>query len=194
MPKKFIYKINNQNAFSCILNSTQCTATSNTSGNRCKRKCIIGFEYCPIHLLYLKHLKIKDSLIPNSGKGLFVCNKSVGPNDIVFRKDDVICDYKGETINNAIRQQRYNGKNAPYAIELSNNNIIDCACKRGIGSLINTSPGHNNASFSINNQQHTVRIKATKNIRNNTEIYLSYGSSYRFNDGSTHITKNYYPS
>ena len=193
MPKKFIYKINNQQTFSCILNSTRCTAISHTTGNRCKRKCIIGFEYCPIHLLYLKHLKIKDSLIPNGGKGLFVCDKSVGDNDIVFRTNDIICDYKGENIDNNVRQQRYNGRNAPYAVQLSNNKIIDCACKRGIGSIINTFPGHNNASLVINNQHNTVRIKANKNIRNNTEIYLSYGNSYNLNDGSTHTTKNYYP-
>ncbi len=189
MPKKFVYKIGNQHHFDCILNSSQCTAISQSSGQRCKRKCIIGYEFCFSHLESLKHLKIKDSTIPNAGKGLFVVDKNKNENDIVFRKNDIICNYNGELINNQIRQQRYNGKNAPYAILMNQNDIMDCACKRGVGSLINTFPGHNNASFSVNNRNKTVAIKATKNIRNNTEIFLSYGNSYNFNDGSIHQTK-----
>lgn len=191
MPKKFIYKINNIENFNCILNSSRCIATGK-NGLRCKKRSIIGFEYCCIHLLLVKHLKIKPSLIPNSGNGLFVVDKQRQPNDIIFRPNDLICDYNGELINNNTKQARYANHNSPYAVQISNNNIIDCACKRGVGSVINTNPGHNNAKFSVSNQNHnpTAKIKASKNIRNNSEIYLAYGNAFNLNDGSSHITKN----
>ena len=90
------------------------------------------------------------------------------------------------------KQARYANHNSPYAVQISNNNIIDCACKRGVGSVINTNPGHNNAKFSVSNQNHnpTAKIKASKNIRNNSEIYLAYGNAFNLNDGSSNITKN----
>lgn len=189
--KEFIFKVGDDIVFRCNLNSTLCTAHSK-SGARCKRKCIIGFEYCFTHLQSELQLKIKDSDLPNAGKGLFAFDRTVGPDDIVFRAGDTICGYRGQVISTDEINERYDGYNAPYAVQINQNNAIDCACKRGVGSLANTYPGHNNARFSVNSRDRTVSIKATKNIRNGREIYLAYGNAYNMNDESSHVTKNKY--
>jgi hypothetical protein len=60
--------------------------------------------------------------------------------------------------------------------------------------MINTKPGQNNCSFSINNRNKTASVKANKNIRNKEELFLSYGNAYKLNEpGVEYFTKNYYP-
>ena len=53
----------------------------------------------------------------------FVVDKQRQPNDIIFRPNDLICDYNGELINNNTKQARYANHNSPYAVQISNNNI-----------------------------------------------------------------------
>ena len=192
MPKVFRFFITNELTTEKILNSQRCEG-HNKSGQRCKRKCIIGYEYCPTHLKSEKDLKIKDSTIPNSGKGVFVDN-STNNNEIVFRKDDKICDYNGIKTNKNNIDNEYRGKTAPYALQINNTDVIDAAGKRGVGSIINTKPGDNNCSFSIDNRNKSASVKATKNIKNGQELFLAYSRSYKLNEPDVdYYTKNYYP-
>jgi len=161
------------------LSSHRCSFIK-TNHQQCKKRSVIGFEYCTSHLTKAKHLQIRKSTIPNAGKGLFAYLENSPNNSIVFRNGDTICQYNGEHISREELMNRYQGKTAPYAFQLNQNEMIDSALDRGIGSLANTKANHNNARFSINNQNHTVSIKATKNIRNGEEIFIPYGRSYRF--------------
>lgn len=179
MPYYFTFKINNQVRYTTQVQSIQCEDHTKT-GARCKRRCIIGSPYCCTHLAYNHHLKIKPSLIPNAGKGLFAVDPLTNQNDILFRNKDTICEYRGEVINLATLNERYapGKKNtAPYAVQLSANAYEDAAKIRGVGSLANKSPNNSNATLSV--YRGRASLKATKNIRNGDEIYLSYGSDYR---------------
>ena len=176
----FQFKIGNEIVYRTQVQSLQC-ADHTKAGARCKRRCVIGSPYCATHLAYQHHLKIKPSNIPNSGKGLFAWNPmSSNQNEIVFRKNETICAYKGEIINEEELIERYGDKTAPYAVSISRDRYEDAGKIRGIGSLANTNPGHNNATLSI--YRGHASLKATKNIHNREEIYLSYGREYRLNE------------
>ncbi|RZJ99248.1 MAG: SET domain-containing protein-lysine N-methyltransferase [Flavobacterium sp.] len=49
-------------------------------------------------------------------------------------------------------------------------------------------PGSNNATFSVDIRNERVKVKASRNIWNGQEIFLSYGHSYKFNEGTHHTT------
>ncbi len=196
MPKEFVFKVDGHEQFRKRLYTGRCEGITRT-GHRCKRKSIIGYEYCPAHLQMVDHLKIQTSNIPQAEKGLFAVDKTKGPNDIVFRKGDPIVPYNGEIISPEELDRRYGLEDitAPYALGITQdpNFIIDAAAKRGIGSMANYMPGHNNAKFvtHVRNHHPQARIKATKNIRNNQEIYVDYKRDYRLNEpGVEFYTKN----
>jgi hypothetical protein len=188
MPKEFIFKINDENQFQGQLLTSKCSANTK-NGARCKRNCIIGYEYCYSHLESEKQLKIKDSTIPQAEKGLFAFNRKKAPNETIFKKDQVITEYNGENISPAQKTARYANKTAPYAVEVGRR-VIDSALQRGVGSLANTKPNHNNASFSVSTRNNTpsAKVKATKPIKNNQEIFLSYGRSYKLHDPAVSFT------
>jgi hypothetical protein len=160
----------------------RCNGISNT-GTRCKRKCIIGFEYCYNHLIKIKKLRIKDSTIPNAGKGLFCYDPSQPYNAIIFRPNDTVIEYKGEHLTLRQLEDRYEGNNAPYTVRVKQDDYIDSAVNRGVGSLANhKAVSYTNARLSSNYTNSTVSIKATKNIRNNQEIFVNYGDEYIFDN------------
>ena len=187
MPKKFIFKVNDETQFEGQLLTSRCSANTKT-GTRCKRNCIIGYEMCYSHLASEQNLKIKDSTIPQAEKGLFAFDRRKGPNETIFKKDQTITKYNGETITQVEKQNRYGNKTAPYAVQVGRR-IIDSALERGVGSLANTRPAHNNATFSVSTRNNipSAKIKATKPIKNNQEIFLSYGPAYALHDPSVSI-------
>jgi hypothetical protein len=176
----FTFRINGNIHFRTQLQSLQCVEITK-NGTRCKRKCVIGSPFCCTHLAYNHHLKIKPSLIPNAGKGLYAVDpRSADQNEILFHKGETICKYRGELIDLDTLEERYDEYTAPYAVRISANSFEDGAKVRGIGSLANTRPGHNNATLSI--YQGRASLKATRNIKNGEEIYLSYGRAYRLHE------------
>ena len=190
MPKKFTFNVDDEPQFEGQLLTSRCSAITK-SGTRCKRYCIIGYEMCHSHLGSEKFLKIKDSTIPQAEKGLFAFDRKKGPNETIFKKDQVITQYNGETITQAEKQNRYGNKTAPYAVQVGRR-IIDSALQRGVGSLANTRPAHNNATFSVSTRNNipSAKLKATKPIKNNQEIFLSYGPAYALHDPSvSFVTK-----
>jgi hypothetical protein len=183
----FTFKIDNQITFRTQVQSLQCQDTAKT-GKQCKRRSVIGSPYCSAHLAYKHHLKIEESNITNAGKGLFAVDPlSSNPNDIIFKKGSNIVEYTGEIINGEELNDRYQDKTAPYTVQLNKDKFIDGAKIRGVGSLANTKPNHNNATISVYRSK--ASIKASKNIKNGDEIYLSYGRSYRLKEpGVSHET------
>jgi SET domain-containing protein len=193
MPKIFRFVADGEELFNYVLESERCLGNTK-NGARCKRKCIIGFEYCPAHLKSTKHLAIKQSTIPNAGQGLFAVNPNVGPNAIVFKRYEKIGDYNGVNKTQAELNEDYRDYTAPYAVTVSKNRIIDSAGRRGYGSLANHKDNNNNADLISDNRNHKVILRATKDIRNNQEIFVNYGDEYDFDEeGVQYSTKPYYP-
>ena len=190
MPKYFhFWSDDNEVIFNGKLESRRCEFTL-ANGNQCKRNCIIGLPYCHTHLTSKYKIQIRDSLIPGAGKGLFAYDKKSDDDAIIFRNEDKICPYFGEIINNNELNARYGEYTAPYGMKLNNGLYEDGALERGVGTLINHRPNAQaNTRFSLSNQTNRVWIKATKNIRNNQELYVSYGRDYRFNE-PVHSTTN----
>lgn len=197
MPYQFEYRINNtDHLFRCNINSVQCEANTKT-GARCSRLCAIGTPFCYSHLLSEKKLRIKASVY---GKGLFaqLSNRSAPADEIVFAPGETIIEYTGDSIDLATLNERYDLNpnqqyTAPYAYGITADSFIDAACNRGIGSLVNhKGMSRANAKFvkikNANNVPIGVRLRATKNIRNNREIFAPYGSVYRFREPTTHRT------
>jgi len=182
----FQFKIGEHVQFRTQLQSLQCTDVTK-KGTQCKRKCVIGSPWCSTHLSYKHHLKIKTSLIPNAGKGLFACDPlSSDANEVLFKKGATICKYFGEVIDRDTLIERYSDKTGPFVIGISNNRFEDGAKTRGVGSLANTNPHHQNASISVYNGR--ASLKATKNIKNGDEVYLSYGREYKLNQPGVEAT------
>jgi SET domain len=154
-------------------------------GAQCKRNSVIGCPYCYQHLQFEKHLRIKTSTIANSGKGLFAQDNSEDDRAIIFEPGDEIIEYIGERIDATELHRRYQIHTAPYAIQVRGPNnprgglYIDAAVIRGVGSLANHKPQRiMNAKLVINYISNTAKLRATKRIRNGTEIFVDYGSDY----------------
>lgn len=154
----------------------------------CDRHQYIPFDYCNTHLESELHLQIRPSNIPNAGMGVFAFNPALGNTAKVFSKGEKICAYIGEQINDHELNQRYGELTAPYCVKYSKNKYIDGALIRGIGTLFNTNTTSNaknkaNLYLATRGTRYKIGVKAIKDIKNNEEIYVSYGDQYRFNDG-----------
>ena len=193
MPKNFRFYVNHAMTFECQLESQQCEGI-NRRGNQCRNRCVIGTPKCWHHLLKENKVRIKPSQF---GKGLFAMDIDKGANEIVFKKNQTIVQYTGEIINRDELERRYGVHTAPYAVAKSDNEYIDSACSRGVGSLINhQQEARANCRFSYT-RNGGIQVKATKNIRNGQELYLNYNKGvargeqrYLFNeDGIEHSTR-----
>lgn len=173
----FQFTIDNEVIFRTPIKSLQCEDQTK-KGTRCKRRCVIGSSFCSTHLMYNHHLQIKKSTIPNAGLGLFARDAlSSDPNQIIFHPGDKIVQYMGEIIDTEELINRYHNKTGPYVVGISKDRFEDGSSIRGVGSLANTLPNHNNTTLSI--YRGRASLKATKVIKNGEEILLSYGKQYK---------------
>jgi hypothetical protein len=201
MPKRFQFEVKNDEdkyelAHQEILKATRCHGHTR-NGTRCKRQCIIGYEYCPAHLASEKHLKIATSTLDNAGNGLFAYDKTKGDDDVVFQKDDVIMEYHGRVKSDEEIEEQYQHHTAPYTVRAKQDMNIDAAGQRGVASLTN----HRARSY-INCELKTkkdrgriigIQLVALKNIKNYSELFCNYGDTYNFNEDTRYSTKPYYP-
>ncbi len=175
---KYIQYNDEEVIFEGDLEKHQCIGLSK-NGQQCRRHQFLNLPYCFMHMKSVLHLKVKTSTIENAGKGLFADNGS-NDNEIVFRKDDIICKYCGDDINENELVDRYGDYTGAYAIQVKNNLYEDAALYRGVGSMVNHTNNKTkiNCRFSTNYRE--ITIKATKNIRNGSELLISYGNEYLF--------------
>jgi hypothetical protein len=190
MPQRFIFQEPNKtfSRFECDLESKQCQGYTQSTAKRCKRNVVIGLPFCWSHLLNERKIRIKQSSIPQAGKGLFVEDKSKPKNEVVFQKNSFILEYNGEKIDRDELVRRYGKYTAPYGVELSKKLYEDAACKRGAGAMGNYSP-KSNAILFLSKNKNSVIVVAKKNIRNSEEIFIDYGKSFRFDEGTFYTTK-----
>ena len=169
----FHYKGSTQ--FKCNLHCHRCEAT-NKNGTRCKKNTCKMLPTCHIHSKSLYGVVVKTSTIVNSGLGLFAWKE--------FKKNDTIAPYAGQLLTKRELDERYGredkeGDVAPYAVQMSRDKYMDCACERGLGAYANAKHSRdNNSRYVINNTNNTVVLKATRKIREGHEIFVSYGVNY----------------
>lgn len=162
----------------------QCTAITK-KGTRCKlNTCVIGPK-CWMHTLSENNLKVKQSHIKEAGKGLYAQKGRSKNNDIVFKKDSVIGEYSGKILTlDEVNKMPVNKRT--YILQHGKNRFID-AVKTNSGPAryandcraSNKAKGEcsgNNAKFI--KSQNKMNLKATKNIKNSDEIFVSYGPTY----------------
>lgn len=186
---KFFRPGENNPSFECVLEPQQCMGTSK-NGTQCRRRSVIGLPFCWTHLLSEKNLRIKPSSLPDAGKGLFALKRNAVPAEILFRPGDTIIKYEGEVIDRPELEHRYGAFTAPYGVALHRDMFEDGACVRGVGNLANHATGNRvNARLVLNPRQNRVSLKATKNIRNDQEIFVNYGREYQFTEGTRYLTR-----
>jgi hypothetical protein len=204
MPSLFTFRVNNQNFFSCKLESSRCTDQTKQH-QRCKRTVVIGTPFCHAHLLYRRHLRIKATTLrnlPPDAKGLFAIDPMlpINNNAALFHGGDIITEYVGQNMSKEQLTRRYADLTAPYGAELIGGRIQDLACLRGVGALPNHQNKHlckvefkNGWRHDANNQRiyHlTIKVKPGKTIRNGEEIFIHYGDDYNFHEpGVSHTTR-----
>ena len=189
MPYNFTFQEDNTARFSCPLVKGRCSFVNPRTDKRCERTQYLGFDVCWQHLRIKYKIRIAQTTLPGvSGKGLFAFNNT-NNKDIVFKPNDTIITYRGQPVSADDLEQRYGDKTAPYAVVINKTSFIDAGCERGVGSFANNKARSKaNAKLSLN--KGVITLKATKNIRNGDEIFVSYGDVYRLKEeGVSHQTK-----
>ncbi|MDP1843680.1 MAG: SET domain-containing protein [Sediminibacterium sp.] len=127
-------------------------------------------------MLLSQYLKIKKSLLPSAGKGLFTT--------IRIAKGQRIVEYLGKIKRNA------NSENTDlrYAFVVKPGYVIDAMnYKKGIAQFANDATGTGRVKYLRNNCYYErdglrVYITALKNIKANTELLCFYGKDYWIED------------
>lgn len=192
MVKYFHFRSTNEGderSLDCKLISERCDHIMQ-SGNRCRKRCLIGLTKCWIHLESVYGLRIRDA--GALGQGLFASNGDSYSNDIVFRPDDYIISYVGgDELTEAQVEARYGVNNSgPYAMRVGDGSYQDCAIRRCAASLINSNRGtstRSNCEFvdhTDDDGNAEILVICTRNIRNGQQLFISYGREYRFNENN----------
>lgn len=175
--------VDGQGLFGCDLSSERCAYVNPYTGRQCSRNVVIGLPECWQHRRKNLHVIVKDSNIPGAGKGLFAYNPALaGTRTPVFKRNQKIVGYQGELLSNAEVDNRYGNATGPYALSISADNVVDAACRRSLGSLVNTATGSrfaNNARLGTNYGNRIGTVKAIRPIYHGEEILASYGNRYR---------------
>lgn len=121
-----------------------------------------------------KHLYVKKSTLPNSGKGLFT--------KVFIPKGTRIVEYKGKrTIWSKVKDD--DGKNG-YIFYITRNCVIDAwPTVNVLGRYANDARGYVKIKGINNNSEYVVDgkrcfIEATKDIPPRGEIFVGYGAEY----------------
>lgn len=119
---------------------------------------------------------VKKSTLPKAGKGLFT--------DKDVKKDEIVCEYEGELINWDEAIKRNDKGKGGYVYFINSKNCIDAFdFKNSFGRYANDAAGVGRINGFRNNstyfeKKNRVFIKATRNIKAGSEIFVSYGRAY----------------
>lgn len=121
------------------------------------------------------YLYIKKSRIPKAGKGLFTA--------VPIYKEEVIAVYKGEILTEHQSQLRADKGNDRYFIAMLDGSIMDSMKVKCYAKYANDADGTPNSGFKNNakiviDDHDNVCLEATRNIKENEEIFCSYGKRY----------------
>lgn len=174
----FLNENEEEQKFACNLRCNFCTATTR-SGRRCRNRTCMHLPFCYLHLAENSGIEVRKSNIENAGMGVFALRD--------FKPNEVVCEYLGEIIDDKKLTTRYGETTAPYAISVTENKIIDAACQRGIGSVINgsTTFKRSNVRFVAYRGKINIRVRKSpiRGLKQGEELLVYYGNDYRFDEG-----------
>jgi SET domain-containing protein len=121
-----------------------------------------------------KHLYLKKSGLPGSGKGVFT--------KIDIAKGTRIVEYKGKLV--AWKDVKHEDGHNPYIFKLNTRQALNgLKYTKTFGRYINDARGFpgwmacaNNSDFEVDGKR--VFIDATRNIKKNQEILVDYGGNF----------------
>jgi uncharacterized protein len=121
------------------------------------------------------YLYIKESQIPESGKGLFTA--------IPIYKDEVVSIFKGKILSDTEAQRRATNGDDAYFINMPDGTIMDSMTVKCFAKYANDASGLIQSSFKNNSritldENGKVCIVATKRISVGAEIFCGYGNGY----------------
>lgn len=141
---------------------------------RCKLTACATTKYCWIHLKMLYGLRVKESQIPNAGKGLFT-EKVIKPHVNVGR-------YEGDVLTPEEVEARYPGnKNRDYVLQITAGQLkgkyVDArSTQSSIVRYINDPKG---SKFQANTRFTPAGyVQTTKAIPKGKELFVHYGNDY----------------
>ena len=171
--------------FQCKLRKEVCEATTK-SGRPCRNRVVIGLKKCHLH----RSVQVKQSNIPNAGKGLFAKKE--------YRNNDLIGHYRGQVLSNRQHSRRYGASQkdqGPYSLQVRKDTVVDSSCHRFVMSMANGTARQRDANARFVSRMNSetsgkVAVRATKRIRIGDEILVHYGRDYfRVAGNSTHTTR-----
>jgi hypothetical protein len=118
------------------------------------------------------YLYVKDSQIKNAGKGLFTA--------IPIYKNEIICVFKGEYLSDEEARKRSMAGEDKYFIQMIQGGIMDSMHANCFAKYANDVVGTNfktNSKISLDDNDN-ICIVATRKIREQEEIFCSYGKQY----------------
>lgn len=128
-----------------------------------------------IEAIEADYLYIQESQILNSGNGLFTAIK--------IYKDEIISFFKGEIISPLEVLQREALGEDKYFMVLLDGSVLDCMKTDCFAKYANDASGckqtrfRNNAKITLDDYDN-VCLVATSTIKENQEIFCSYGQKY----------------
>ena len=120
------------------------------------------------------YLKVKASILPGCGKGLFT--------KIFIPKGIIITEHTGKITS--FKDANHDEGNNQYLFYVSGNHVIDARDQHdSLARFINDARGYNKIVGLTNNAKYiivgkSVFITAIKEIMPNDEIFVSYGKEY----------------
>jgi uncharacterized protein len=125
-------------------------------------------------------LYVKESTLPNAGKGLFVARD--------VKKGEIITEYEGERITWAEclerNEKKEGSEQGAYYFHINSKNCIDAEHTLwAMGRYANDAKGRARIKGITNNSAYKIIKKrafivATKNIKANSEVFVPYGKAY----------------
>jgi uncharacterized protein len=121
------------------------------------------------------YLYIRESQLPNAGKGLYTAVA-------LFREEEITL-FKGDILTQKQIDDRVLTDDDKYFIAMLNGKIMDCMHTECFAKYANDASGYTSAVFSNNakiiiNDQNEVCLMATRKINAGDEIFCGYGKRY----------------
>jgi uncharacterized protein len=122
-------------------------------------------------------LYVDDSTIPGAGLGLFAKKD--------FEKDQIICEFGGELIDELEVNKRNKDKRGDYFVDMGDDLTLDSYESDCMAKYANDARGprkvpglRNNSEIVVYSDDYSVCIVATRPIKAGEEILVEYGKSY----------------
>lgn len=158
-----------------VKSCSRCSGTTK-GGNRCSRSTCKYFEYCWQHTRSIKGLTLKPSGLSGGGVGLFTLKD--------LKKNDTVANYTGKLMP----KPDWIKNKSDYAVQISKDYVINARnTQTALGRYANDCKpadrkankcSGNNARITVSPVKKTAYLKAIKNIKAGSEIFVSYGKSF----------------